>query len=458
MKLVNLKNSLFLNRKQNNRSNLNIVILIYLQLINIITGPDIILKFLGYKYNDVSEIGLGWFTTGVNFIFILLASFVLLNNKTRSFQLISKAKKLIFVLFLTFFSSFLVSENMFDQSVNLIVLTIGYFIKICSLIILFDKYNIEFSATLLRVLKMLIVMSLLYLIIFFTNGFSTTLIGRYQGFFSQPNTLGQFSSLVIVVLFSERLNSYKKNRKNINNFFFFFFLLIAVGFVIMSQSFTNFLLISLILLIYFFYSIRLHLLRILLLISIVLFSFFFFTNSKDLSFLSFSSSETISKKFDRDLTLTGRTQIWRDVFDKIQFDDKTLCGYGIGGFWGKIGSPSSKIDNALLAEIGQSHNGLVDIYIQYGLIGVFLFIFFLFSILNKLSKIKSNLPSVFFFNFFLVLFIFNNLVESSYLQPKNFLNAIFILMVMYILNSRSIMKLKYIQDIQKQHQIFQNIK
>jgi O-antigen ligase len=165
----------------------------------------------------------------------------------------------------------------------------------------------------------------------------------------------------------------------------------------------------------------------------------------------------MSKRFDRDLTFTGRTQIWRDVFDKAQSDGRTLFGYGIGGFWGKIGSPSSKIDNVLFADIAQSHNGLIDIYIQFGLIGVCLFIIYLFSIFIYLSKIKSKNQSVFFFNLFFIFFIFNNLVESSYLQPKNIINEVFILIVIYILNSRITLNFHHIKYMYKYREIYKRL-
>lgn len=441
MRSVYPKRDFFLRQKKSTKPNLSVLLLIHLQLINIITGPDIILKFFGFRYDDVAEIGLGWFTFSVNFLFILLGVFVLLNNKAKSLKLILEVKKIGFFLVLILLSSFLVLENLFEQSLNLIFLTIGYSIKICSLIILFDKYNIEFSSILLKVLKILMIVMLVYLVIFFGNGFSTTLIGRYQSVFNQPNTLGQFSSLAIAILFSDRLYISRKNKK-FNNYSFFFFLLTAIAFVIISQSFTNFLLIILIVLMYFFYVLKNKMLHVLLLVSIALFSFFFFTNSKDLSFLSFSDVNVTSSNFNRDLTLTGRTQIWRDVLDKVQFDDKTLCGYGIGGFWGKTGAPSSKIDNALFAEIGQSHNGMIDLYTQYGLVGISLFVYILFTILKKLSKLKSNSAQIIFLNFFFVLFLFNNLVESSYLQPKNFLNIIFILNTIYILNPKYLLEFR----------------
>lgn len=425
------------NRKIKKGINVSVYLFIYLQLINIITGPDIVLKFLGYKYNDVNEIGLGWFTTSVNVVFILISALILLNNKHKSLYLFSRVKKLLFLLLLTFFSGFLVSENMFEESISIMILTFGSIIKVCSLIVLFHKYQIQFLTTLLRSLKALILIMLLYLILFFANGFSTTLIGRYQSLFAQPNTLGQFSSLVIVALFADKLFFNKNVRKVSHNFFFFFYLLIAIIFVVMSQSFTNFLLLVLILFLYFFYSIRLNLLRVLLLTSTAIFTYFFYTNSKDLSFLSFSKSEVISLNFNRDLTLTGRTQIWRDVFDRVQYENKELFGYGIGGFWGKTGSPSSKIDNPLFAEIGQSHNGLIDLYAQFGLIGIFLFLCFFFYIISKLSELNAGSPHVIFFYFFLVFFIFNNLVESSYLQPKNFLNTFFIFLIFYVLEFRN---------------------
>lgn len=277
--------------KRSKKIKTSVRIFIVLQLINLITGPDIILKFLGYQYIDVGEIGLGWFTTSVNFIFVLISLFILLNNKVLSANLLFKANKVLLLLLLTFFSILLVKSNPLDQSFNLILITIGYVIKVCSVIILLDKYNFDFSTTLLSTLKILIFIMLFYFILFFSHGFSPTLIGRYQGVFSQPNTLGQFASLVIIVFLSDRLDNSKTMNNKINNFAFLFFVTISLIFVVLSQSFTNILVILLMLLMYFFYSLRHRLLRILLVVSVSLFGLFFLTKSKDLTFLSLSNTD-----------------------------------------------------------------------------------------------------------------------------------------------------------------------
>lgn len=418
--------------KKKNKFDLKIFVLVYLQFINIITGPDIILKFLGYRYTDVNDIGLGWFTTSVNLIFVALSLLVIVDSKMKIFKLVSSCKSLIVLIFLTFLSIGLVQQKMVDQSINQIVLSLIALIKIFGLILSLDKYSLSLTEVLLKVVRIIIILMIIYSVLFFQNGFSETLIGRYQSFFSQPNTLGQFCSVAMITLLAVKFT-----KKKITTYSFIFYFLSAVLFTFFSQSFTNFLLFFIVIIIYNFYHVTSKILRSLLLVSIIVFSYFFFTNAKDLSVLSFSKSETIVSDFNRDLTLTGRTQIWRELLDKAKIDDKIFFGYGIGGFWGDAGAPSSKINVDIFTEIRQAHNGLVELYLVNGLFLVACFVFFLSFVLKKIQNMKYNYNEIVFFNFFLVLFIFNNIVESSFFQPKNFLNYLFIFISIVILNARN---------------------
>ncbi|MBF9253261.1 O-antigen ligase family protein [Pontibacter sp. 172403-2] len=437
--LTTYRSFTLIKNKKTSKYKLTVVILVYLQLINIITGPDIILKFMGYKYSSIEETNLGWLTTTINIAFIFMSFIVLLNNKSYSVKLLKGSKQLLLMLGLIIFSLVFVPSPMINQSLSSIILSIGAFSKAFSLVILLNKHTLSISDVLLKIVKVIILLMIVYLVLFFQNGFSQVLLGRYQSFFSQPNNLGQFCALAILTLFADKLSK-KKGAKLFNNkSIFFFYLTSAICFIIISQSFTTFISIFLVLLTYFLYSIRKKVLKTLILISLALFTAFFFSNSTRLSFqLNGFITKSILSDFNRDLTLTGRTQIWRDVFDKIKNDNKVITGYGIGGFWGKERAPSSQVENSLFTEIGQAHNGLVELCVEYGLLGVILFVSFLVFIVNKLPLIYWQYKDIIFFNFFLIFFIFNNLVEASFLQPKHFLNCIFLLISIIVLNSKKV--------------------
>ncbi|MGF1457810.1 MAG: O-antigen ligase family protein [Leptolyngbyaceae cyanobacterium] len=70
----------------------------------------------------------------------------------------------------------------------------------------------------------------------------------------------------------------------------------------------------------------------------------------------------------KDTTLTGRTEIWPVIIDKIE--QRPWLGYGFNGFWhGKYGE-SLYVEFALRWKVPNSHNGFLDLTLTMGLVGI----------------------------------------------------------------------------------------
>lgn len=102
--------------------------------------------------------------------------------------------------------------------------------------------------------------------------------------------------------------------------------------------------------------------------------------------LSVGSAEMILAGFGRDITLTGRTDIWSLVLNKIQ--ERPWLGYGYETFW--LGGWEGETADVWIElkeefEPTHSHNGFLDLYLGLGFVGlVFFGISFLSNSLNAL--------------------------------------------------------------------------
>jgi O-antigen ligase len=133
------------------------------------------------------------------------------------------------------------------------------------------------------------------------------------------------------------------------------------------------------------------------------------------------------RMFGRDITLTGRTGIWTDVYAAA--NSNPLLGVGFGGFW--IGRIANIPWNAHMTWVlGQAHSGYVDNYLQLGLIGTLLLIGVLFSAVPQL--INSVTEDFDFGCFRITLFLtilFINITESVYLRGDHHLWLLFMVVL-----------------------------
>lgn len=93
-----------------------------------------------------------------------------------------------------------------------------------------------------------------------------------------------------------------------------------------------------------------------------------------------SSVSGFTSTLGRESTLTGRTEIWADLFQVAM--QRPIFGSGFGGFW----TPATRIAH----DIGEAHNGYLDVILDIGFVGVLLVSMFLLSSCWKAQKEMSS--------------------------------------------------------------------
>ena len=132
------------------------------------------------------------------------------------------------------------------------------------------------------------------------------------------------------------------------------------------------------------------------------------------------SPEKILVALGKDASLSGRTDIWAMVWQKIL--NHPLLGHGYSAFWlGWNGKDSAQIWMALQWPVPHSHNGFLDLLADLGFVGLLLFLagyaVCFRRALNcaRASKTLLGLFPLLYFSF-MILFNFS---ESSILKQEN---------------------------------------
>jgi exopolysaccharide production protein ExoQ len=97
----------------------------------------------------------------------------------------------------------------------------------------------------------------------------------------------------------------------------------------------------------------------------------------------FGISGAVTRALGRDTTLTGRTELWKQL---LEFDINPLFGTGFDGFW--IGDRVRKFEDLYGWKANEAHNGYLETYLNLGLVGLTLLIG---SILAGFRKIRAEL-------------------------------------------------------------------
>jgi exopolysaccharide production protein ExoQ len=118
----------------------------------------------------------------------------------------------------------------------------------------------------------------------------------------------------------------------------------------------------------------------------------------------------------KDPTLTGRTDLWPVVLEKIM--QNPWIGYGYSGFWSRDWkSESAYIWYATGWEPPNAHNGLLDLWLDLGLLGVSIFLMgFWKSFMNGLAWVRLGKTTVSIFPLtFFTYIVFANVTENTLL-------------------------------------------
>lgn len=146
--------------------------------------------------------------------------------------------------------------------------------------------------------------------------------------------------------------------------------------------------------------------------------------------LVLGNTEVVFDALGRDITLTGRTEIWSAVVHMIR--EHPWLGYGYGGFWLGWDGPSAYILLTIYFDPLTAHNGFLDLWLYLGLLGVMVFTLgFMLAFLRAIAwarAIRSVIglwPLV-----YLTLVLLQNLTESVILTQNDIFWVLYVAVVL----------------------------
>jgi exopolysaccharide production protein ExoQ len=135
--------------------------------------------------------------------------------------------------------------------------------------------------------------------------------------------------------------------------------------------------------------------------------------------LVIDNTEAIALSTGRDLTLTGRTEIWGVMLEKIA--ERPLTGYGLNAFWRDWDSPvTADVWRQLAWECPYGHNGFMDLLVELGIPGLVVFLGSYFTTFVRgvnLLRMTGNVEGIWYVMYLTFLLIYN--ISESTLVATN---------------------------------------
>jgi exopolysaccharide production protein ExoQ len=134
---------------------------------------------------------------------------------------------------------------------------------------------------------------------------------------------------------------------------------------------------------------------------------------------AYTHVEQVLELLGKNVTLSGRTTLWFTVASFVA--QRPLLGYGYNAFWQGMNGDSGFISLLLRWEVPHSHNGILELALDTGLLGVALFAgSFLMTLRQAVRVQKEGLrPSAMWPLLGLCFIVITNLTESSLLRTNN---------------------------------------
>lgn len=234
----------------------------------------------------------------------------------------------------------------------------------------------------------------------------------WRGVFTHKNSLGLYSALAILVFSTLFTNPQKIPRRLIHGFG----IILAIVLLFGSRSTTGIILAVLLISGLFILKVWNSLKKywktlffstigvtgIIIIISII-------TNNQEI--LMF---------FGKEQSLTGRIPLWKLLFSMAL--DRKWLGYGYGAFWSGWNGQSAIIWETITNwQPYQAHNGFLDVWLNLGIIGVFISLVLLFQFISLAYKrLQNNHIEGSFWILFIFFIIGLNLVESNLFRENSF--------------------------------------
>ena len=243
--------------------------------------------------------------------------------------------------------------------------------------------------------------------------------GEFSGAFFSKNNLGNFMSLSGTLWYLQ--SEYEPKQR----LFCFGVVALSIGMLLLTKSGGGIFL----LLVLFPLSVVVHFLKKLRYRTAVVFTTLSTAVALVLSFLMAANLGKVFGGIGKDVTLTGRTPLWGEVWGAIQ--NNYWLGHGVYSFWQPWRgneNPAVHFEAYRIWQPAQAHEGFLDLWLSLGLIGLSLFVAsFVISLIRAIHyviaspKRTSILPLL-----FLVYTLMSNTTESQ-LLGTNFVWMIYVL-------------------------------
>ena len=95
--------------------------------------------------------------------------------------------------------------------------------------------------------------------------------------------------------------------------------------------------------------------------------------------------------YGKDLTFSGRTEIWGASLDTAL--RRPIQGYGIGGVWFDVRSPvTMELHRKIGFGASHAHNGLLNLFLETGMVGVGLYLLVLLQTVRLSVRVLGDAP------------------------------------------------------------------
>ncbi len=140
----------------------------------------------------------------------------------------------------------------------------------------------------------------------------------------------------------------------------------------------------------------------------------------------------ISYLLGRDPTLTGRTDLWKELLARA--NQNPLFGTGFGGFW--VGASHGLWEKFTWLPT-QAHNGYLDVYLQTGFVGFALLLISIYSAYRNIARdFYSDVSHAYLRLVFVTVICIHNLTESSFFRGSALLWLLFLLFAIAVPSRR----------------------
>ncbi len=325
-------------------------------------------------------------------IFLIVVGLLFIKSQ-KTIQTLIKGK-IIWILLILVFCSFLWSGNPEFSFRGIFAL-----IESCAFGLYFAaNYNIQQQLRLVAwALGIASLITIVYTLALPSYGIESGIhLGAWRGPFIQKNILARL--LVLSCLIYISINT----KRGWNDFLILIALCIAVGLMVLSQSKTALIVITLLLIIKIIFQSLF--IRDIAAIPVIMSLFLFFGST---AFAVVNNAENILNNIGKDLTLSGRTVIWTSLIEQIKLHP--WLGYGYMGFWSN--SETRYIMTKLFGTTytpTHSHNGYLELIISFGFVGALLFMITFIAIarrafiLMRWNKTSEGLWPLLFLSFLLI--------------------------------------------------------